>query len=78
MERVRAGSADEGEHRHPPDAGPGADADADASAELSPPLRTLLDAYEADKAVYGAIYEKRNRPSWVAIPLTALERIATG
>ena len=54
------------------------DADADASAELSPPLRTLLDADEADKAVYGAIYEKRNRPSWVAIPLTALERIATG
>ncbi|MBF9335326.1 hypothetical protein G3N30_03465 [Microbacterium lacticum] len=54
------------------------DADADASAELSPPLRTLLDAYEADKAVYGAIYEKRNRPSWVAIPLIALERIATG
>jgi maltokinase len=53
-------------------------AGADASAELSPPLRTLVDAYEADKAVYEAIYEKRNRPSWVAIPLVALERIAAG
>ncbi|PKI91520.1 hypothetical protein CW368_06245 [Actinomycetales bacterium SN12] len=49
-----------------------------AEAELSPPLQTLLDAYEADKAVYEAIYEKRNRPSWVAIPLLALERIAAG
>jgi maltokinase len=35
----------------------------------------LLDAYVADKAVYEAVYEKRNRPSWIAIPLAALERI---
>lgn len=34
--------------------------------------RTLLDAYVADKAVYEAVYEKRNRPAWIAIPLAAL------
>ncbi|MER7797438.1 phosphotransferase [Microbacterium sp. NPDC096154] len=37
--------------------------------------RVLLDAYVADKAVYEAVYEKRNRPSWISIPLAALERI---
>ncbi|MEL5991300.1 maltokinase N-terminal cap-like domain-containing protein [Microbacterium phosphatis] len=37
----------------------------------------LLDAYVADKAVYEAVYEKRNRPTWIGIPLAALERIGT-
>lgn len=37
--------------------------------------RTLLNAYIADKAVYEAVYEKRNRPAWVAIPLEALGEI---
>lgn len=37
--------------------------------------RILLAAYVADKAVYEVVYEKRNRPAWIGIPLTALARI---
>jgi maltokinase len=46
-----------------------------AGGELSPEQRVLLDAYVADKAVYETVYETRNRPSWVAIPLQAVARI---
>lgn len=53
------------------------DGSSDGSADGDRDVRfTLLDAYVADKAVYEAVYEKRNRPAWTAIPLGALAEIA--
>jgi predicted trehalose synthase len=37
----------------------------------------LLAAFELDKAMYEVVYEVRNRPSWVDIPLAAIERLAS-
>jgi hypothetical protein len=37
----------------------------------------MLRAYEADKAIYEVVYETRNRPDWVDIPLRAVAALAS-
>ena len=37
----------------------------------------LLRAFELDKAVYEVLYEARNRPTWVSIPLSAISQLVS-
>jgi maltokinase len=45
------------------------------SHDLTGDEQTLLAAYIADKAVYECVYEARNRPTWLSIPIAALSQI---
>lgn len=48
-----------------------------AGEAISAEEMTVLRAYIADKAIYEAIYETRNRPTWVAIPMAAIATLVT-
>ena len=39
--------------------------------------RAVVDAFEVDKALYETVYEARNRPTWLEIPVAALRRLST-
>ncbi|VTR76541.1 maltokinase N-terminal cap-like domain-containing protein [Cellulomonas hominis] len=46
------------------------------TGDLDPATRAhLLRVLELDKALYEAVYEARNRPTWLAIPLRAVQRL---
>ncbi len=47
-----------------------------AGGDLTAEQDLLVHAYLADKAVYETVYETRNRPTWVDIPLAGLARIS--
>jgi maltokinase len=46
-----------------------------AAGTVLDPRSPLVRAFEADKAVYECVYEARNRPHWLMIPLQSLSRL---
>ena len=36
----------------------------------------VVDAFEVDKALYETVYEARNRPTWLEIPVAAIRRLS--
>ena len=49
---------------------------ADAGGRHPDEDAAVIAAFEADKAVYETVYEARNRPSWLPVPVASLGRIA--
>jgi maltokinase len=47
-----------------------------AGGELDAADAGILRAYEVDKAIYEVVYETRNRPDWIDIPLRAVAALA--
>jgi maltokinase len=47
-----------------------------AGGDLTEADSAIVRAYEADKAIYEVVYEVRNRPEWVWIPLGAVAALA--
>jgi len=48
-----------------------------AGGSLSASDAAVVRAYEADKAIYEVVYEVRNRPDWVSIPLLAVANLVS-
>lgn len=49
-----------------------------AEARAGAATAALLRVLELDKALYEVVYEVRNRPSWVRIPLAGVDRLLAG
>ena len=46
-----------------------------ATAQAEDSRQTVLTCLELDKALYEAVYEARNRPDWLGIPMAGIESV---